>query len=449
MKKKDRFIGKCVDYTHDCLGVVKHEGTAVFVKNLILDEEAEIEIIKVLKNYCVGRVVKLIKTSEHREEPVCEVYKQCGGCQLMHMSQLGQKIFKTQRVKETLHKIGHCDVEVLDTIMDDVPYHYRNKVQVPFGMKDNRIVSGFYKARTNDIINQDHCHIQNTFSNEVTLRAKQLFEEYHILPYDKQSHKGIIKHVLTRYGTHTNEGMVVFITYKKKVKHLSHIASVLASEFPEIKSVIQNVNERHDNVILGDEEILLYGEDVIEDTLLDKRYHISMKSFYQINPRQVEKLYTKAIEFADFKGDETVIDAYCGIGTIGLSLANHVKQVYGVEVVPDAIKNAKENAKRNHVSNIEFTCQDAGEFMLKCANEHKTIDVVMVDPPRKGCSELFLDQMITLSPEKIVYISCNVATQARDVAYLQEHGYQAVIAQPVDMFPQTNHIESIVLLTKK
>ena len=448
MKKKDRFIEKCVDYTHDSLGIVKHGGVPVFVKNLILDEEAEIEVIKVLKNYCVGRVVRLIKTSPYREEPICPVYKQCGGCSLMHMSQEGQQVFKTQRVKETLHKIGHCDVEVNDTLMDHPPYHYRNKVQVPFGYDHGKLVSGFYKARTNDIIDHDFCFIQNEFSNQVTKRVKELFTRYRITPYDKVKKQGMIKHVLTRYGVHSHEGMLVFITYTKKIPHLKEIVRLITEEFPEIKTVIQNINTRHDNVILGDQEIILYGGGVIHDTLLGNDYTISLKSFYQINPRQVEVLYSKAIEFANFDQDDVVIDAYCGIGTIALSLAKKVKEVHGVEVVPQAIVDAKENAKRNGIANAHFTCGDAGEFMVECAKEQKAIDVVMIDPPRKGCSELFLSQLVTLMPKKLVYISCNVATQARDIDYLQDHGYKAIKCQPVDMFPQTNHVETVCLMSR-
>lgn len=449
MKKKDHIIATCTDYTHDTLGIVHHDGIAVFVKNLIVGEEAEIEIIKVLKNYCVGRIVRLIKTSPEREEPICPVYKQCGGCSLMHMSQEGQQAFKTNRVKETLHKIGHCDAPVNDCLMDLPPYHYRNKVQVPFGMNKGRLVSGFYKARTNEIIDHDFCMIQNEFSNTVTKRVKELFERYSITPYDKEKKQGMIKHVLTRYGTHTDEGMLVFITYAKKIPHLKNIVRILVEEFPQIKTVIQNINTRHDNVILGDQEIILYGDGVIHDTLLGNTYTISLKSFYQINPRQVEVLYAKAIAYAHFQKEDIVIDAYCGIGTIALSLASQVKEVYGVEVVPQAIEDAKKNALANGITNAYFTCDDAGDYMVKCAKEGKHIDVVMVDPPRKGCSELFLSQLVTLSPNRIVYISCNVSTQARDIDILQQHGYQVEEVTPVDMFPQTNHVETVVMLSHK
>lgn len=448
MNKRDQFIGECIDYTHDGLGVVKHDNTTIFVKNLLLHETAKIEIIKVLKSYCVGRVVELQTPSSERIEPKCDCFKQCGGCSLMHMSDQEQQSFKTNRVKETFLKIAHQDLRVNDCLMDQDPYHYRNKVQVPFGKQDGHIVSGFYKARTNDIINNDYCLIQNEFSNKVIKRVKELFEKYHIQPYDKLTKTGNIKHVLTKTSYHKNEAMVVFISYKKKIPHIHEIIDTLTHEYPEIRTIIQNINSRHDNVILGEEEKVLYGEGYIEDTLLGNTYKISMKSFYQINPRQVEVLYSKAIEYAKFKPTDVVIDAYCGIGTISLTLAKHVKKVYGVEVVPQAIVDAKENAERNHITNAEFVCDDAGHFMTEFVERNEKVDCVMVDPPRKGCSTEFLERLTTLSPERIVYISCNVATQARDLTYLVEKGYKPMDVQPVDMFPHTPHIENILLLSK-
>ncbi|WP_288156317.1 23S rRNA (uracil(1939)-C(5))-methyltransferase RlmD, partial [uncultured Sharpea sp.] len=297
----------------------------------------------------------MIKPSDEREEPICPVYKLCGGCSLMHMS---------------------------------------------------------YKPHTNDIIDNDFCFIQNEFSNEVTKYVKTLLEKYHIKPYDKVLKQGHIKHILTRYGVHTNEGMLALITYTKKVPHLHDLVNDVHNKFPSITTIIQNINPRHDNVILGDEVNVLYGPGYIHDTLLGNDYTISLKSFYQINPRQVEVLYTKAIELANLNKDDIVLDAYCGIGTIGLTLAKDVKKVYGIEVVEQAIEDAKENAKRNNIKNAEFICGDAGEVALEYKKQGIHFDVVIVDPPRKGCSELFLKQLIELSPERLVYISCNVATQA-------------------------------------
>lgn len=447
MKKNDYYITECIDYTHDGMGVVKIDGFPVFVKNMLVSETGKVKIIKVLKNYAVGRLVEIINPSKDRVDPRCPLFKQCGGCHLQHLSFDEQLRFKTKRVKDVLERIGHCNVFVNDCIMMDDPWFYRNKVQVPVGIQNHRIVTGFYKQHSNDIIPMDTCYIQNELSNQIVNRVRELMEEYDIEPYDKIKKNGNIKHILTKQGYYTKEIMVVLISNYKKIPHVFKLVNKLKNEFPNIKTIIQNINPRNDNVILGDKEVVLFGDGFIEDILLGLRYRISLKSFYQINPIQVERLYSKAIEFAEFQKDDVIIDAYCGIGTIGLSCASRVKKVYGVEVVEEAIIDARDNAKRNGISNIEFYAQDAGEFMVDFAKKGINIDVVMVDPPRKGCSQVFLDQLVTLAPKKVVYISCDVSTQARDIDYLQKAGYKAEMCQPVDMFPHTNHIENIVRLS--
>lgn len=448
MKKNDYVNAKCIDYTHDGQGIVKIDGFPVFVKNMLVDEVGKVKIIKVLKNYAVGRLIEIMKPSPYRQEPLCPLFKQCGGCHLQHISKQGQQEFKTNRVKDTLQRIGHCDVEVLPCLMMEEPWYYRNKVQVPVGQIDGNIVTGFYKQHSNDIVPMETCYIQNEESNQLVNRVKELLQLAHEIPYDKITHHGNIRHILVKSSYHTHQLMLVLITYQKTIKNIDTIIQTLTSEFSNLTTIIQNVNARHDNVIVGEDENILYGQGYIEDQLLGNTYRISMKSFYQINPKQVEYLYQKAIDFANLKSTDEVIDAYCGIGTISLSVARYVHKVYGVEIVPQAITDAKNNAQINHIDNVEFYCQDAGEFMVDFAKKNKHIDVVMVDPPRKGCSQVFLDQLVTLSPDKIVYISCDVSTQARDIAYLQQHHYHANICQPVDMFPHSYHIESICLLTK-
>lgn len=447
MKKNDYFIGECIDYTHDGMGVVKVDGFPVFVKNMLVNEKGNIKIIKVLKNYAVGRLIEVITVSPERVKPKCPLFKQCGGCHIQHFSFDEQCRFKSKRVHDVLQRIGHCNVTVNPCIMMDHPWYYRNKVQVPVGYQNGKVVTGFYKHHSNDIIPMDICYIQNEESNQIVNRIRELMEEYNIEPYDKIKKTGNIKHILTKQGYYTKEIMVVFISNNKKIPHIFKIVNRLKKEFPNIKTIIQNINPRIDNVILGDKENILYGDGFIEDTLLGLKYRISLKSFYQINPIQVEKLYSKAIEFAEFNEDDVIIDAYCGIGTIALSCASKVKKVYGVEVVEEAIKDAKDNALRNNIKNVEFYAQDAGEFMIDFSKKGINIDAVMVDPPRKGCSQIFLDQLISLSPKKIIYISCDVSTQARDIDYLQKAGYIAEVCQPVDMFPHTNHIENIIRLS--
>lgn len=448
MKKNEYFDAECIDYTHDGQGVVKINGFSIFVKNMLVGEKGKIKIIKVLKNYAVGRLIELEQKSPYRVEPRCSLFKQCGGCHLQHISKDGQQKLKTNRVKENLKRIGKCDVDVFPCYMMENPWFYRNKVQVPVGIQDGKMVSGFYKQHSNDIVSMDTCYIQNEVSNQLVNRARMLLEEAGEVPFDKVNHKGNIKHILVKSGFYTKQLMLVFITYGSSIKKIDSIIQTLIKEFPTLKTVAQNINERHDNVILGKKINVLYGPGYIEDVLLGNTYRISSQSFYQINPIQVEVLYKKAIEYAQLSGNETVIDAYCGIGTISLSIAKFVKKVYGVEIVEQAIQDAKENALRNHISNVEFKCQDAGEYMVDFVKKNKKVDVVVIDPPRKGCSQVFLDKLIQLSPEKIVYISCDVATQARDIYYLQQYNYVAKICQPVDMFPQSHHIENIVLLTK-
>lgn len=447
MKKNDYVEAKCIDYTHDGQGIVKIDGFPVFVKNMLVDEFGKVKVIKVLKNYAVGRLIEIYEESPYRQKERCPLFKQCGGCHLQHLNQLGQQQFKTKRVEDTLRKIGHCQVEVKPCLMMDEPWYYRNKVQVPVGNHNGKLVAGFYKQHSNDIVPMETCFIQNEMSNQLVNRTRELLEKYHEYSYDKEKHTGNIKHILVKYANSTHEIMLVLITYKKHIQSIDKIINTLINEFPQLKTVIHNVNPRHDNVILGEEVHVLYGQGYIEDKLLGNTYRISTKSFYQVNPIQVELLYQRAIDFAQLSENDVVIDAYCGIGTISLSLAKYVKKVYGVEIVEQAIIDAKENAKRNGIENVEFICQDAGEFMVEYASSGKSVDVVMVDPPRKGCSQVFLDQLCMLAPQRIVYISCDVATQARDIAYLQEQGYCAEKCQPVDMFPHSFHIENIVQLS--
>ena len=288
MKKNDYFIGKCVDQSHDGKGIVKYEGFTYFVNGMITGEVGQIKCIKMLKNYGVGRLIELQKSSPERVNPKCHIYQGCGGCHLMHLSSLGQQEFKTKRVKDCMERIGHLEVDVQPCLMQEDPWYYRNKVQMPLGYdKNGQLVTGFYKQRTNDIIACDECLIQNEESNAVIQRVKELFVQYDIKPYDKTTHQGNIKHVLTKKGYHSEEFMLCFITYQKTIKHIDQIVETLVQEFPHIKTIIQNINERHDNVILGDEEKILYGQGYIYDTLLKNQYKISLKSFYQINPIQV------------------------------------------------------------------------------------------------------------------------------------------------------------------
>ena len=448
MKKNDYFYGECTDLTHDGQGVVKIDNFTYFVKGMLTGERGRLKVIKVLKNYGIARLIELEVTSKYRIDPKCSVFRPCGGCQLQHLNPQGQMIYKTKRVKDCLERIGNCKVAVNDCIMMEKPWHYRNKVQMPVGVKGNHLVTGFYKQKSNEIIPCENCYIQNELSNQITNRVKELMEEFKIYPYDKLAHQGNIKHILTKHGYHTDEVMLVLISYRNKIKDIDKLVEIITKEFPMIKTVIQNINHRTDNVILGEQEVILFGNGYIYDTLLGNKYKISLKSFYQVNPIQVEKLYSKAIEFAGLSKEDIVLDAYCGIGTIGMVAAKKAKEVIGVELNQDAIKDANNNARMNKIGNIRFVNDDASNFMAVLAKTKQRVDCVIMDPPRSGSTKEFMDAIKILNPKKVVYISCDPTTQIRDIKYFSKLGYRGNVLYPFDMFPHTIHTETVVLLSK-
>lgn len=440
MKKNDQFIGKCESYTYEGLGVVKYENTPVFVKNMLLNETGEIIITKVLKNYAFGRMLNMIEKSSERVQPKCSLSKQCGGCQLQHMSFNEQKAFKKQRVQDCITRIGKIDLEVEDIISMENPYHYRNKGQIPVGIKDDKVVTGFYRIHSNDIIDMNECLIQHDSINDIVQETKKLLQKYQNGEY--------FRHLLIKVGFVTQQIMIVFIVKDKKIPHLDEMIQIL-SKNEHVKSIILNINQRNDNVILGEEEIVLYGKKTIQDQLHDLTFNISSKSFFQVNPIQTLNLYDLAVEYAKLSGKETVLDLYCGIGTISLFMAQKAKHVIGIEIVEDAIKDAKVNAQINGIENTEFYCSDAGTFAKKLVQENLKPDVISIDPPRKGCDQITLDSIIQMDPKRIVYISCDPSTLARDLNYLTQYQYEVQKVTPVDMFPHSYHVETVVLMSKK
>lgn len=450
IQKNEVIEGKVIDLTHEGHGVVKLDRYPIFVPNALINETIEFKVIKVKKNFAIGKLLEIKKESEERVEPPCVYYHKCGGCQLQHMTYQAQLNMKKEQVVNLFHrKADFKDTIIHDTIGMDNPWFYRNKSQVPVGKNnENKVITGFYRQRSHDIIDMDECLIQDNMHQDVLNQLKLWFNELNISIYNERKKQGLMRHVIIRTGHHSRELMVVFVTNGKKFKQSDVLTEKLVAAFPEIVSVKHNVNDTHSNVIMGETSYTLYGKDEIQDTLSDVTFKISDQSFYQINSIQTEKLYQRAIEYAELKGEETILDTYCGIGTIGLYMAPKAQHVYGVEIVPEAIADAKQNATLNQFENTTFVCGKAEEVILKWKAQGIKPDVVMVDPPRKGCDETFLETLLELNPRKIVYISCNPSTQQRDAQQLAQQ-YKLTQITPVDMFPHTTHVEIVAQFERR
>ncbi|MBU5593900.1 23S rRNA (uracil(1939)-C(5))-methyltransferase RlmD [Amphibacillus sp. MSJ-3] len=439
------------DITHDGNGVGKIAGYPVFVSNTLPGETAEVKIIKVKKNFAIGKSLKLIKESPERVAPPCNVYDQCGGCQLQHMSYSMQLDMKRNQVENVLRKIAHLnDIDVKPTLGMDDPWRYRNKVQVPVAEKDDQLITGFYRRRSHDIIEgMDRCIVTSEVNDQLVELVRKVAEELGIPAYDEQTHRGVLRHIMVRSGEHTGETMIVIVTKTKTIPNQEQLIKRITDCYPTITSIMHNINPDRTNVILGKKTKCLWGQEYIYDTIGKVKFAISALSFYQVNPKQTKVLYDKVLEFANLTGSETVIDAYCGIGSISLFLAQRAKKVYGVEIVPQAIEDAKKNAELNGLTNTEFIVGQAEKVMPRWKAERLNPDVIVVDPPRKGCEESLLKAMIDMNPSRIVYVSCNPSTFARDLVTLTEGGYKLREVQPVDMFPQTLHVECVSLLQRE
>lgn len=376
----------------------------------------------------------------------CPLYKKCGGCQLQNMTYEEQLSFKQAKAIKTLGRFGHVE----EIIGMDKPFHYRNKVQAAFGTtRGGKIISGVYQSSSHNIVLVDECMLEDKTADKIIVDIRKMLPDFRLTAYNEDTGKGFLRHVLVKRAFSTGQVMVVLVTGHHLFPAKKDFLKKLLSMHKEITTVIWNINGGKTSLVLGDREEVLYGDGYIEDVLCGKRFRISAKSFYQINPTQTEKLYSTAIDFAELKGNETVLDAYCGTGTIGIVASDKAKQVIGVELNKDAVKDAIHNAKLNSVDNIRFFCADAGKFMVGMAEEREKVDVVLMDPPRAGSDLPFLKSVVTLAPEKVVYISCNIETQARDLGFLCKNGYKVRRIQPVDMFPHTSHIECVCLLERK
>jgi 23S rRNA (uracil1939-C5)-methyltransferase len=450
VEKNKEYIIEITSLGFEGEGVGKINDFTVFVQGALAGETVKVKIVKVAKSYAHGKLIEIIKPAEFRIEPECGIYKKCGGCQLQHMTYEAQLAFKTQRVKEVMERIGKLhNVVVHDALGMKVPFRYRNKVQLPVGTADGKVQIGFYAPRSHDIIDMDSCLIQDEAADKVVKLTREWITKYNVSTYDENTDSGLIRHIMVRKGFKTGEIMVVLVTKEENLPNSKEFIDILVKNIEGLKGIVQNINPKKTNVILGDKNITLWGQDKITDYIGQFKFNISPLSFFQVNPIQTEVLYKKALEYANLTGNETVFDAYCGTGTISLFLSQKAKKVYGVEIVPQAIEDAKKNAAENNITNAEFFTGEAEKVIPELIEQGISADVVVVDPPRKGCEKSLLEAISKMQPKRIVYVSCDPATLARDLAILKELNYETVEIQPVDMFPMSYHVECVVKIEKK
>ncbi|WP_205510240.1 23S rRNA (uracil(1939)-C(5))-methyltransferase RlmD [Paenibacillus elgii] len=481
--KNEEYIADIVGLGHDGEGVGRVNGFTLFIQGALPGEKVRAKVLKVKKQYGYAKLLEIIEASPDRIDAPCPIYKQCGGCQLQHLSYDAQLRWKRQLVVDNLERIGKLRVvgAGAESRMADVgaeadagvgaasgdamdagivvhptlgmsdPWRYRNKAQVPIGLaagEEGGLIGGFYAQGSHRIIDMEACLIQHENNDAVVAAVKRIAGELGIRPYNEETGKGLLRHVIARYGFNTGEIMVVLVTNGRDIPRRDELVGLIREAIPDVRSICQNVNRQQTNVIFGDETRVLWGSEVIYDTIGDIRFAISARSFYQVNPVQTEVLYRKALDYAGLSGEETVIDAYCGIGTISLFLAQKAREVYGVEIVPEAIEDAKRNALVNEIRNVRFEVGGAEVVIPEWKRQGIAPDVIVVDPPRKGCDAALLETILAMRPERVVYVSCNPSTLARDLRVLEDGGYRTAEVQPVDMFPHTVHVESVALLVR-
>lgn len=454
IEKNKEYILDIVSQGYEGEGIAKINDTfTVFIEGALKGERVNVRIVKSKKSFAYGKLLEVIEPSLERCEAKCSIHKRCGGCKLQYSTYKEQLNFKFERVKDCITKIGKLDESIVQFPLGmDEPWRYRNKVQLPIGMVNGELKIGFFAPRSHEIIDMETCLIQDEIADKVVGITRTWIKKNNIKPYNidgKYDETGILRHIMIRRGFTTNEVMVVLVTNGSKLPNKDEFISLITENIPGIKSIVQNINSKPTNVILGQECITLWGESTISDYIGEFKFNISPLSFFQVNPVQTEVLYNKALEYAGLTGDETVFDAYCGTGTITLFLSQKAKKVYGVEIIPQAIENANINAKENNVNNVEFFVGESEVVIPDLINKGIKADVVVVDPPRKGCDVKLLNAITNIDAKKIVYVSCDPSTLARDLAILEGNGYKTVRVQPVDMFPHTAHVETCVLLQRR
>lgn len=493
--KNDEALIDIIGMNHDGEGVGRAEGYTLFVQGALPGEKVRVKVLKTKKQYGYAKLLDVVEASADRMDAPCSIYDQCGGCQLQHLSYEGQLAWKRQHVVDALERIGklrvagqgvgiaavgvaasdsvieqaggngagyndvngsdhadgHADgqkITVLPTLGMAEPWRYRNKAQVPIGVTDGGLIGGFYARGSHRIIDMETCLIQHEKNDEVVNHVKAMASRFGISAYNEETGRGLLRHVVVKVGFRTGEMMLVLVTNGEDIHHVEEWIAAIRDELPAVVSICQNVNTQKTNVIFGDVTRVLWGREVIYDYIGDVRFAISARSFYQVNPVQTEVLYGKTVEYAGLTGKETVIDAYCGIGTISLFLAQHAKEVYGVEIVKEAIEDARVNADLNGMNHVTFEVGASEDVIPRWKEQGIEADVIVVDPPRKGCDPRLLETIIEMKPERVVYVSCNPSTLARDLRVLEDGGYRTVEVQPVDMFPHTVHVECCVSLVR-
>lgn len=449
VKKNQELTLEIIDLSHEGMGIAKVDGYLLFIENALPGEVVSVKILKVGNKFGFAKVLAYETTSPHRQNVSNEDLLRTGIAPLAQLDYAEQLRFKQQQVQNVMKKVAKMpEVPVLATIGMDQPFGYRNKAQIPVRKIDGELVTGFYRKNSHQLVPVENFYIQDPKIDEAILVIRDILRRFNVKAYNEEAHEGFLRHIVVRRGHYSHEMMVVLVTRKEKFFKAETIAQVIQSELPEVVSVIQNINEEKTNVIFGPKEKVLAGSATIKDELLGQTYYISAKSFYQVNTVQTEKLYQKAIEYAQLKPTDIVVDAYSGIGTIGLSVAKQVDHVYGMEIVEEAVEDAKKNAAVNEIENATYLVGTAEKVMGQWQREGIQPNVIFVDPPRKGLEAGFIESACMMAPEKIVYISCNPATMARDLALFKEQGYEAKEIQPVDLFPQTTHVETVVLMSR-
>lgn len=451
LKKNEEYVVEIIDNGFKGEGIAKIENFTIFVDGAIKGEKIKIKILKVTSSHAFGKIIEIIKKSENRIEEDCSTYKKCGGCELRHIDYETTINMKKYSVENTLKKtLSRKDIEVNEVIKMDNPYFYRNKLQYPIGVDDNNNpVMGVYAQRSHKIIETNECRIQNKLCQNIAKDIFKFIKENNIKVYNEKTLTGSIRHIIVRIGIKTNEVLVTLVTNERKIEKEDLLVKYITEKYKEIKTIAKNINSKNTNVILGNKTEIIFGDGYIEDYIGKFKFKISPRSFYQVNPVQTEKLYSKAVEYAGLTGEETIFDLYCGIGTIGIFASYNVKKIYGIETIKEAIDDAKENAKINGVNNSEFFVGDVEKVLPEFIKERNiTADVIFIDPPRKGCDNTALETILNIEPKKIVYVSCNPASLARDLKTLEEK-YKIEKLAICDMFPFTGHIETVTLLTLK